>query len=813
MKYFILLLIGLLGLPLAQKAESFEKKNCYAGVYVNDISSVDAKDGFAVMNFDVWLKWEGSADECPKIVVTNIYEETITEIETQHDDETNWNLKRYNVRGEITCQWNVQYYPFDHHKLNINIMIDDLSYEKWELKPALSNSGLSNINTVTDWEVFPTLMVNYDTVRNKHISLDQSKDFPKKEMVIFYVEIKRPLLPQFTKIIGPLILITLIGLLALAIPINELEVRTAFAFTALLSIVAYQFTTSDSTPDVSYLTIMDYVFIFGYIFVGTALVIVWWCSILPEEKGAKMSKVAFRLFIPSYILLNTLIITTKYAESITGIPKKEAQFSDARTINRSDTLIMHNFRQRALSNLNYLWLPNLQESKGENTIKILLTDFPDYKNNTIRVLSDGRTEVFWSIYNNLQWSDGFKLSTDDIEFGFEIEPDSMIQSIEILRRDLLKITYKERIFQPQQRNLPIYPKHFYKEIFEKHGKDSVLNHRKNYPAPGYGPYYVASKDESSILFKYNPFCPNNTSEFNNILIEIVPFDTNIVKTGRADLYLKNAVLPEFFLTHLKETSSAYQHKISASEDNIVLVNSFDVTNGNHAALANAISKFFNRKEFVDSFFGSNLLSEPIYWPVSNHTKYYDSTCLHCDEFDKGKILEMLKSNGFTYKNNLLCDQTGSPVVINFYRLDKNRIPKNLGRMYDYTIARLESLGIQVKVTNLLYPEERFKTVANAPNFSVFLEYTMNEEVLINWTLHLKYKDNLMETLFRRFDREVIKDLRGLLGKRMINYQTTQTHVFVPICALNSRSTFKKSLAKKLILPFCTIEDLYKYSNY
>jgi hypothetical protein len=90
---------------------------------------------------------------------------------------------------------------------------------------------------------------------------------------------------------------------------------------------------------------------------------------------------------------------------------------------------------------------------------------------------------------------------------------------------------------------------------------------------------------------------------------------------------------------------------------------------------------------------------------------------------------------------------------------------------------------------------------------------MNEEVLMDWSLYLKYKDELMETLYRRFDREVIKDLRGLLGKRMINYQTTQTHVFVPICALNPRDTYKKSLAKKWILPYSTIEDLHKYTNY
>jgi|688.fasta_scaffold02107_27 hypothetical protein len=812
MRLTILSIILLYFLPNTN-AQTTEKKNCYAGVFVNDISSIDAKIGFATMNFDVWLKWEGDVMDYPKIIINNIYEETTVELETIHDDETNWNLKRFNVRGNLTCPWNVQYYPFDHHKLNFNIMIDDLSYEKWELKPALSNSGLSNVNTVTDWEVYPTLMVGYDTIRNKHISLDQSTDIPKKEMVIFYVEIKRPLLPQFTKIIGPLILITLIGLLALAIPVKELEVRTAFAFTALLSIVAYQFTTADSTPDVSYLTILDYVFIFGYIFVGTSLFIVWGCSIVPEERGQKISNLSFRFFIPTYLLLNTFIIVTKYVESITGIPQKEAQFANTSFLNRADTLVMHNFRQRTLVNLNYFWLPNLQESKGENDVNYILPEYPSFKNNYVYLLSDGKMEVFWPMYDNLQWSDGNILSAEDIEFGYKVEPDSMIYSIEILRRDLLKITYKERVFQPQQRNLPIYPKHFYKNMLSTYGKDSVKNHRKIFPAPGYGPYYVVSKDDKKVHLKYNPFCPNNISEFKNILIEIVPNDTNVLKSGRADLFIKNAILPEFFLSQLNNENSPYQNKISSSEDNIVLVNSFDVTNGNHAALSNAISKFFNRQEFVDKFFGSKLLSEPVYWPLSKNTKYYDSTCLHCDEFDKTKILKILNASGYQYKNDVLLNQKGEQVALNFFRLDKNRVPKNLISMYDYTIVRLASLGIKVNVVNLLYPEERFKAVANMPGFSVFLEYSMNEEILMDWTLNLKHKDKLMENLYRRFDREVIKDLRALLGRRMINYQTTQTHVFVPICSLKARDTFKRALATKRVLPFSTIEDLYKYTNY
>jgi hypothetical protein len=159
------------------------------------------------------------------------------------------------------------------------------------------------------------------------------------------------------------------------------------------------------------------------------------------------------------------------------------------------------------------------------------------------------------------------------------------------------------------------------------------------------------------------------------------------------------------------------------------------------------------------------------------------------------------------------NQKGEQVALNFFRLDKNRVPKNLISMYDYTIVRLASLGIKINVVNLLYPEERFKAVANTPGFSVFLEYSMNEEILMDWTLNLKHKDKLMENLYRRFDREVIKDLRALLGRRMINYQTTQTHVFVPICSLKARDTFKRALATKRVLPFSTIEDLYKYTNY
>lgn len=795
-------------------SDQIERRPIYAGVFVNDISEIDPKLGSGILNFDMWLKWEGDSIDCPELIVQNIYDEQIEFAGYEHDNSTNWNIKRFNVRGKLYFKWDMLFFPFDHHKVHINLIINDQAYDAWELMPALSNSGLASTHTVTDWDVFPALMVSNDSITNKNITLNEAKPLLKKEIVSFYVEIKRPILPQFTKVIGPLILITLLGLLALALPIKELEVRAAFAFTALLSIVAYQFATGEVAPDVSYLTIIDKIFILGYFFVGASLFIIWYCTQLSQKKAARLSKRTFWILLPLFLVLNSYTIIAKYQEAVNPYPSISKQENKQEPIIKKDTLLIHVFRVQNLMRLKNLWLPDIEKSWGNYDVNELIPKYPSMGNNTIRLLTNGNMEVFWQIYDNLSWSDGTSLTVNDIAFGFKIEPDSLIKNIEVLNDDLVKITYGTKIFKPHHRNIPIYPKHFYQSMFDKFGPDSVINHRKNYIAPGYGAYMVSEINATGIAFRKNPYFANYSSQFECIYLKLSPYDSiHLLQNNLGDYILKNTLDPLLYKTITQQMPKAYEASLTDGNGNNCIVNSYPVTNSNYAILANIISKSFIRERLIKTFYGTNQLANAAYWPLSKKSQLFDSTCKHCDEFELKEIKELFVKNGFKYENQNLFNKEGKRVEINFFRLNQNQTNKAIQMANNFFISSFEKLGILVKKIDVQNQLNRFHELTIHPGFNVFLEPKMDEILLTNWTTYLRVNDSVLNDLFNRFNKEMINSLHLKLGKQMINYQTTHTHFFIPLSTMVNRVIIKKELKDYQVIPQSTLQNLHNYTEY
>jgi hypothetical protein len=100
----------------------------------------------------------------------------------------------------------------------------------------------------------------------------------------YSVEVSRPFGPYLIKFALPLALILLVALLALFLPSERLDVRSAMGITGLLSCIAFHYTQADTLPAVTYLVAADKLFLGAYVFVTVTLV---------------LSVVAFRLHLGS----------------------------------------------------------------------------------------------------------------------------------------------------------------------------------------------------------------------------------------------------------------------------------------------------------------------------------------------------------------------------------------------------------------------------------------------------------------------------------------------------------------------------------
>jgi len=112
----------------------------------------------------------------------------------------------------------------------------------------------------------------------------------------------------FWTVFGPVVLIFLISCTVFLVPAQELADRVGICLTALLACIATQFTLSFSLPQISYLTLIDRLFIATYAFV-TFNVLVASIQAIRGEPGPRV-KGLLALGIPlSYAVVLALLMT------------------------------------------------------------------------------------------------------------------------------------------------------------------------------------------------------------------------------------------------------------------------------------------------------------------------------------------------------------------------------------------------------------------------------------------------------------------------------------------------------------------------
>src|SRR5690606_20458171 len=88
------------------------------------------------------------------------------------------------------------------------------------------------------------------------------------------IPIKRPGLAGAAKTILPVLLIMLCAVAALFLTPRRVEARVGLAITALLTLVALQFSVSGSLPEVDYLLMLDQIYIASYAGILAVLAII-----------------------------------------------------------------------------------------------------------------------------------------------------------------------------------------------------------------------------------------------------------------------------------------------------------------------------------------------------------------------------------------------------------------------------------------------------------------------------------------------------------------------------------------------------------
>lgn len=254
------------------------------GAFIYDIQDVDLANDSFTADFYLWFRWKGPrVDPSDSIEPMNsdAYQNTTTSstggvtgkalnpAPLDMPDGSKYQVFRYS--GVFARKMNLEKYPFDTQ--NLVIVFEDQNQDTRDLVYVPDNPAITISPSVTipGYELeAPKLSVTEHQYPTKFGDISAGGDL-KYSRIIIELPLKRDPLPYMVKIILPILIIILITSLIYILPARLEDARASIGVTAMLTIVALQWTTDSDLPSVDYLTLLDLIYIISLVYILVAM--------------------------------------------------------------------------------------------------------------------------------------------------------------------------------------------------------------------------------------------------------------------------------------------------------------------------------------------------------------------------------------------------------------------------------------------------------------------------------------------------------------------------------------------------------------
>jgi hypothetical protein len=242
------------------------------GAYLNDIQTVTLADHSYSIDLYVWFRWNDPAyDPTRSVEFMNVF--------NAWDQKTDWAYEAplpqpdgslYQVmrqRSLFSNKFPLGAYPFDRQTLVVDLE-DTVSgsealrfvadAQPVAINPEIKLPGyrLEPIQLIVRDKAYPTAFGDLANPQTGAYSQVQIR-----------MPVVRPLESGVFKVLAPILLVIASAVLALLLDPAHVEARIGLGITALLTLVALQFTLLGGLPEVSYLTLLDQIFLTSYAYI------------------------------------------------------------------------------------------------------------------------------------------------------------------------------------------------------------------------------------------------------------------------------------------------------------------------------------------------------------------------------------------------------------------------------------------------------------------------------------------------------------------------------------------------------------------
>lgn len=249
------------------------------GAYLNDIQNLDLKSHSYSVDVYLWFRWrDAKLDPGASAEFLNSYEQWGHTRAAEHEPPLRLpSGERYQLireQGRFSRKFHLYDYPFDRQVLTVEfedarLGMDRLVYEAeaegLSVNPRLELPGftIGRPRLTVQPQLYPT-----------DFGDPKGKGREAFSRVRLEIPIQRPMATYSIKLLLPILCVVFCAALMFLFHPKYVDSRVGIGITALLTIVALQITLNDELPDISYLVLMDKVYLGAYLFVISGLAVI-----------------------------------------------------------------------------------------------------------------------------------------------------------------------------------------------------------------------------------------------------------------------------------------------------------------------------------------------------------------------------------------------------------------------------------------------------------------------------------------------------------------------------------------------------------
>ena len=184
-----------------------------------------------------------------------------TSIDKSVDEPTD---KFYRIQASLANNLNLSRYPFDSHKLTIEIEDKDQTVNTQIYQVSAADSGIDPAVRVAGWE-----LDGWDAKVDEHLYDIYGTKFSR---YVFNINIHRSTTAAILKTILPALTIVIVGLLGLFLAPDKIIPRLTLSTGALTSAVLFHINLTAALPPLGYLTLIDRFMLLNYLALTLAII-------------------------------------------------------------------------------------------------------------------------------------------------------------------------------------------------------------------------------------------------------------------------------------------------------------------------------------------------------------------------------------------------------------------------------------------------------------------------------------------------------------------------------------------------------------